>query len=246
MQNKQTRSIYRIAYLGDDNNVHFAVGYDLGYVDPNYEYSEDYYEYSRGGQHILSYTDYTGKEVKRRVPILCSGKVNWLDKTEGLFDKTKVKPIVDKYLQQRINFAYARFKVFSEDKFEISFNNCPFYQGEIKAAPMSKYKHLHFNGDSYKDFHDFLDSALDSQTYHKGLSIATTDLEEAWEQALIDMGGEVPIYFYVEGNKMYMDTHYRKYQRVEVATVSRGDKQAYQEGVKAALIETAFEKLEQQ
>lgn len=244
MTKEQTiQSIHSIAYIGEDHNVHFALGYNFGHVDPTYMYSEDRYEYSRGSQEILKYVDYTGKEVTRKETCLLGGTVNWLDDSKSEFDKKKVNPIVDKYLNQRVYVISGRFKVYGENKFEISFSNGTFYQGEIKTAQYSTHKQFFFNGEGKQKLRNTLAMALRSAFGGQAVHIATTSLGDDWEDILIELNSETPVYFYVKNGMMYMDTNLKQYQAVEVVSITRDDAVLYKKAVRDALVEAAFENI---
>lgn len=244
MTNEQTvQSIHRIAYIGEDKNLHFAIGYNLGHVDPMYMYSEDRYEYSYGSQEILKYVDYTGKEVTRKVTCLVSGSVNWLDDSKSEFDKKKVKPIVDKYLDKNVHVISGRFKVYGENKFEISFSNGAFYQGKIKAAQYSTHKRFYFNGEGCQKLRNTLAMALRGAFQDQAVHIGTTSLGDDWEDALIELNSETPVYFYVKNHRMYMDTNLKTYQALEVVSITRDDATLYKTAVRDALVEAAFENI---
>lgn len=237
MKENTTQKIERkIAYV-HNGEVVFGVGYDLGYVDPYYEYQDDHDSYVRGSMHKFTYTTIDGEEKNILLPHVSPG-VNWLDGAKKLF-LAKVDKIVEAYKEKEIHIHYAHLVKYEDNTVKLDFNAGVWlsadrvFKGRIEREVCVK---LERDEEELQErVNNFM--RLNHSTFH----VSSTDPSPFWYKGIIEMEQpkfmpHISLEFFVKGSDLYYKAVGEKNPAYKFSHVERHDYSHYKQGVIDSLI----------
>lgn len=229
----------RVAHI-KDGKLTFSKGFDMGYVDPYYQYSDDWRDYQDGSRVRLNVPDISDKEII--VPHCYHGHfVNWFKGAEELFEK-KINKLMERNIDEKHYLAYAYIEYKNEKTVRFWFDGGVAIEGEIHT----NYKDELYVRFSEKDLgmiKEKLDiGILNNCLREVGVSITTSHLDDRLGVFIANLKGSTKLSFYIKGWNIYVEQWGRAI-KAPMADLIRHDLDTIRKGVKQGYLDAMFEEV---
>ena len=244
MQDNTQKIARKIAYL-HNGEVVFGIGYDLGYVDPNYDRQDCREFYVSGSKHKFTYTTIDG-EVKNILLSTVTNGINWLEGARSVFDKN-VDEVVAAYKAREIHISYIHLKKESDNSVVIDLNGGGYKNtNRIFCGVIDANNRLKLDGSSgeenlQKEVRMLIDNT------NSIITLSSTLPSPFWYEGFVDIKQNpilphVSIELFIKGGALYYREVGENKASYKFSDVTRSDCLYYRKGVEDTLIATGLGK----
>lgn len=229
----------RVAHV-KDGKLAFSKGFDMGYVDPYYQYSDDWREYQAGSRVRLSVPDISDKEII--VPhCYHEYQVNWFEGAKELFTE-KINKLMERNSNQRYNLANAYVEYKDDKTVRFWFDGGVSIEGEINTNWKDEL-YVRFSEKDLEMIKDKLNIGIWNNCLREvGVSITTSCLDDRLGVFIAALKGSTKLSFYIRGEHIYVE-QWARAVKAPIANLVRHDLDTIRKGVEQGYLDAMFEEV---